>query len=451
MVKKVKYKPKFKAFIQEGLLIALLVSLVPFFVIVSLSPVDFQKYHIELQKVVPRSGEHIFWYEDLDGDKREEFMFMNNHQKGNLAILTFDSQAKSLGQFNLNSFMPKTTVFLKPIFVDLNNDKVKEIIFFSQNKESVYLNILDYKKSAFILSDRFIAKIGFTKKSKLDYRIEWIDNRDVNNDGIKEIYFSIMAGFGLYPRNIYRYDFANDSLISSPNSAALKASFLFNESTLFVGTHAAANCGSDFPYPYADSLCWIFGYNENLQYAFTPIAFEGTPASFQSIDKTKEGIIAMYYNQSPYGYSAQVIYINKKGEITHRKNTVPSRLYTISIKGKAQQILQEFKGATYFFNTETGTTGEEISDLRNCAYKKSKDIDHDGEPEHFFYNGRFQQLLICRNNFKDIVTINLDLRKEVFLDYSTGIKEDGVEIIVHTTNNVFFYKAEFKSQMQLFC
>lgn len=432
---------KIVPFFSKGILISLLLSLVPSLIIILLTPIKFQKYLVEFEKKIPRTFERINWYNDLDVDGKEEFMVISNHQGASMALQIFDSEGEHLGQYNLSYFMPKTTVFLEPFFIDLNKDNVKEILLFSQNKDSVYLNIFDYKKLEFILSNRFITKIGLLPNSKLDYRIKWIDARDINNDSINEIYFAIITGFGLYPRNVFRYDFSNDSLISSPNIGAQVGTFQFSNSTLFVGSQASANCRPDFPYPYTDTCTWIFGFNENLEYTFKPISFAGYPASIPSITKTKEGIAAMYQNQGITGDTTQLVFVKQKGEITKRKQIVSSQIKPINIKGENQYLIMNRGNPNlYYFNNEKGTIGKEIKQLKNCVYRHSKDIDHDGEIEHFFYNYNFQQLIIARNDLQEHIAIDLDLRKEFFRAVTSGLKEAYVEIIVHTDLNVLFYK-----------
>lgn len=429
------------SFFSKGIVISLLLSLVPFVIIILLNPIDFQKYKISYEKKVPRSYENINWYEDLDGDGKEEYMDIYNHKGASMALLIYDSEGKHHGQYNLKYFMPKTTVFLEPFFIDLNKDNVKEILLFSQNKDSVYMSIFDYEKLEFILTDRFIAKIGLSANSKLDYRIIWIDARDVNNDRVKEIYFAIKTGFGLYPRNIYRYDFANDVLISSPNVGAQVATFQFSKSTLFVGSHASDNCGENYSYPYTDACSWIFGFNDKLEYKFKPIHFIGYPSSIASIVETQEGIAAIYQNQGSIGDTTQFVYINHKGKITNRKQIISSIIKPLIINRKIQYVLQNrINNKIYYFNIEKGIIGKEIKTLYNCGYKSSKDIDSDGEIEHFFYTNNFQQLIIARNNLQNNVAIDLNLRKENFRTVTSGFKKDYVELIVHTDFYMFYFK-----------
>ncbi|OQY02795.1 MAG: hypothetical protein B6I20_06465 [Bacteroidetes bacterium 4572_117] len=153
----------------SSIVITLLLSLVPALVIILLEPIEFNKYIVEFEKKESRIYDNINWHKDLDNDGKEEYIDVYNHKGASMAIQIYDSEGKNQGQFNLNYFIPKTTVFLDPFFVDLNKDNVKEILLFSQNKDSVYLNVFDYKKQEFILTDRFIAKIGLKPKAKLGY------------------------------------------------------------------------------------------------------------------------------------------------------------------------------------------------------------------------------------------------------------------------------------------
>ncbi len=425
----------------KELFVSLLLSFLPALLIISLSPLKFDKYLYAFQKELPRTSELIYWYENIDTDNKYEHFRIYNHKNSGLAISICNSKQKIIEQLNLNYFMPKSIGFIKPFFIDFNKDNVKELLVFTQNKDSIYLNIADLNKDEFILKDRFITKIGLSNKSKLDFDIRWVDTIDVNNDGIKEIYFMINTGFGLFPRNIYRYDFVNDSLVSSPNAGAkINNTIFLNKEILFVYTKASNNCKKDFPYPYPDTCSWIFGFNKNLKYAFEPIPFAGVPSSFTSMVKTGDGVVAVFNNNESKGDTTQLVHINSKGELTKRKHFFDSRIYTIDVKGAIKNIIH-FKNTNkfHYINLKEGSIGKEIRQLKECSYISSKDIDNDGEIEHFFITENLQQLIIARNDLKSFLTVNLDISKENIVNVNSKFENNYGEIIIHTQANALFY------------
>ena len=297
-MKKKQFINKIKNFFQKNIISVLILALIPAGIIILINPIDFKKYQIKLNSSQINNNSNIRVYEDLNNDGKEEYIKLYNLTMGTLGLVVYNSELKSLGQYNSQFYMPAVYGINKINFEDINNDSFKEIIYFSQNNDSLYLSIFSYKELDFLLKERFISKIGLNDKKGYNYY--WLTSCDINNDKNKEIYFSVIAGFSLYPRKIFRYDFANDSLITSLDVGAKQnvITFYYNKGEPFFisGSAAADNCHEGFPFEYRDTCAWLLFYDKDLKFASKPIPFTGKPSSIKNIYRYKNSFITLFHN-----------------------------------------------------------------------------------------------------------------------------------------------------------
>jgi len=272
----------------------LLLAIFPAMIIILLQPIRFSPLIFELYQVNP---DYIVFYEDLENDgKAERFTFGNEGKEGHAHIMYYNDKEELVGQYNSNYPKDTSRGILKPYAIDINKDGIKDLVFATMHQDSVFLEAFDYKAEKGILNTRFITTVGINNTQHLDHYLNWLGHYDANNDSIPELYFSIAAGFALYPRRIFRYDFANDSLIASINTGAgdLYGKILKydNSMQLICGSIANGNIPDEYPYPYHDSTTWIFAFDKNLNLTFPPKHY-GTHPGGTEYPFFKDGFI--YY------------------------------------------------------------------------------------------------------------------------------------------------------------
>ncbi|MBN1925614.1 MAG: histidine kinase [Prolixibacteraceae bacterium] len=296
------------------------VALIPTIVIIILLPNHFQKYYVQhtITRSVDKENLNQYdYYHDLNGNGIKEKLQVKNFY-GKFGCCIVDKEAtETQRQFNFYGKITDESLLSLPIYSDINNDGFDEVFVFTQKKDSIFLNGFDYYNNEEVLYGRFITTVGIGN-GKYDYMIENIAGYDRNNDRIPEIYFSITGNFALYPRRLFAYDIANDSLISSINTGAnfIDPGTIVTDTclTIFIMSSASENCDSDFPYPYPDTCAWIFGFNKDLELSFNPIQIPGRGSRFlgnQILNNT-----CYYIEQATRSDSTinQLKGINSKGE-----------------------------------------------------------------------------------------------------------------------------------------
>ncbi len=317
---KVKQLFQKSGFISIGLFNPLVLGILPAIIIIISNPFQFEHYIFDPN---PIREERIVFYTDLEKDGAHEKMVLGKEINNALYLLTYDDRDELLDQYNFNGTKAQTREPYIPYGCDMDGDKIKDLMIFTQRQDSLFLNVFSYNRKKLLKEDRFITKIGGYNE-KLDFNIRNIGAFDVNKDGGKEFYFSVAGGFSLFPRRLFRYDLNNDSLICSINmGAAHLGGELFDngDSALILSSGIAyGNVSSDFPYPYNDSCSWIFGFDENLQFIFDPIPYGGFSGSLMSFIPYENYFFSIHgiYNRTTHRNT--LIKFNVKGEVLSEKH-----------------------------------------------------------------------------------------------------------------------------------
>ncbi|MCF6184286.1 MAG: histidine kinase [Bacteroidales bacterium] len=448
-MKKKQLKETFKHLFFNAVTLVLLLALIPAFIIILIHPVNFQKYQIKLNKKVLNKTE-ISSYKDLNYDGKQEYIYLNNYTNRTLSMLIYTSDMEHTGQYNSEYYMPDALSRNKIYCEDIDNDSIKEIIYFSQNKDSLFLSIFSYKELKFLLKERFITTIGLNGKHDYDYN--WLTSVDINNDNVKEIYFSVIAGYALYPRKLFRYDLAHDSLITSPDVGAKQFAKSFTSESgklIFLsGSRAADNCHNGFPFAYKDSCVWFFVYDKDLKFITAPERFAGKPSSITDIYKYGENYTAIFINLGTYGENNEILIINPKGKIINRINT--------PIKSKYENLINLKIGKKYhFFIAENSLDNIFYFEFfpEKQVFKETRlskklngyqppyifDIDKDNEDEFFLISFVDNSLYLYRNNLTNEVKVPVDADFRGIENISSKVIDKDIKIIITTKSKVYFY------------
>lgn len=441
-------KIKVKNFFSSSLVFVLLLALVPSIIIILINPIDFQKYKIKLNHTRINNNA-VYTYKDLKYDGKGEYIKMYNFRNSPLGIQIYNSDTEHCGQYNSKYYMPECMSGNRIYCEDINNDSVKEIIFFSQNYDSLFLSIFNYDKLDFLLKDRFITTIGLNEKKDYDYF--WLTSSDINHDKVKEIYFSIIGGFALYPRKIFRYDFANDSLISSLNVGAQQdVRPFFNDSGepfFLAGSRATDNCYKNFPYEYRDTCSWLFAYNQDLKLITKPKSFLGKPSSIQGIYKHGEKYLALFSNKGTYGEKSKILSLNMQGKITDSLiisgDYINEKLIKINIGNKDLFFIIEYnndhiKNFEYFPDKRILKQTNLSKKIKMFHQSNIIDIDKDGEEEYVFLNFADNSIYLYRNNLKNPVQIPVDYDFGALIEVSSKVTDNTVKLIISTSSKFYF-------------
>ncbi len=240
-----------------------------------------RKYTLELVHEENRERSKLLtFFEDIDHDGSKERFDITNYRNKFAACLYRENETSLLRQFNFYGNVPSQEDLNMPIFNDVNKDGVKELFVFTQKNDSIFINGVDLVRYKVILKARFVTTIGKGGLDK-DFVIRFIINHDSNNDGVKEMYFSINGGYALYPRKLMAYNYVEDTFLSSINTGSqhyVTPVLKDGNMLLYSATLATDNCPTDFEYPYPDQVARLFVFDDQLQLVSEPIAFEGEGA-----------------------------------------------------------------------------------------------------------------------------------------------------------------------------
>jgi len=246
------------------------------------------------------------------------------------------------------------------ISMDVNLDGVKEVILFTQNADSLFLNVFDYAQTAIVVESRFVTRLG-GYNSKQDFDLHSLGSFDTNGDLIPELFLMIDAGFALNPRRLFRYDYANDSIIASINTGAALmpgvGSIINGEYRIMVSASAYGNTSPEYPELYHDSCGWIFGFDQNLQMLFEPVSTGSYPFQLSPINIINGKGYCFASSRNTASNLNRLLIVNFDGAIEEGpafpENSF-SRIDHISSKGKPLYYLTEYGlDKTYFLEPAT--------------------------------------------------------------------------------------------------
>ncbi len=282
--------------------INLLVALVgTIFIIYFLPNNFFAKYRVDkIYKGKAGINSHQF-LEDLNNDGNEEQIIFdyNKTSLGHvLMILTKDGKNLYYEALPSGYYFVENRMVHNNFFCDYNGDGIKELFFLTLYNDTVYLDIRSFDKG---LED---SRIRVHKpicryllwNGKPDVYQTSMYFADLNNDGYKDVIFSLNGTYAIQPRRAFVYDIRNNILYQSPKTSVNYYGFVYDEeSGLMLNSNFAT--GNTLPlsylelfknsknedslayynrlkiigYKYGDFSSYIFVLNKKLEFQFPPI------------------------------------------------------------------------------------------------------------------------------------------------------------------------------------
>lgn len=434
---------------QRSWLNPLLLALFPAVIIILLQPVKFDRFIFDLNQRYD-VNQFMKWHEDTENDKRKETFSLVTETAGIPSLVYYNDKSKIINQHNFNYTFPKTRLRKKPSFADFNNDGVKDISIFTQNKDSLFLNIFDYKNDGDIITNRFITTIG-GYNDKLDYEITTLGFYDTNSDSIPEFYFSVAAGFALYPRRLFRYDVAYNSLINSINTGAgnMSGRFFHKEDSIAIVVSGIANGNTRpwYPFPYHDSTSWAFTFDQDLNLKFPPKSFGKNPSSVGGIVQDKNFVYFMFSENNSFNTESKLFKMNWGGEITDSIEydyPIIRHFRTMYIKGKKHFYFQKYNDSQYLIlNTNTFTTKpfnkNKFNNQISLAFEN--DINNDGEIEYILYNRLKKELFVCDDGFQfsGLISNEMDYLRFITTNFFKELGYGELSVVTDKESQIYRY------------
>ena len=240
-------------------------------------PNYFTKYNIELKESnsLQRPTQRVY-FKDLNNDGNSEKIICYKNNKGNACFEIENADGGIIDQWNFKHKFNGNHHRL--YFADANDNGFNEIYLFTQQQDSVFLNISEpLVKKGIHKTAIFIDVIGIHNRDLKSSTNSLSVGTKKNNNGVKDIYFDLTAGFSGTPRNVYKYNVSSNALLKSPhltNTLSITSIKDINndgfDEILFSG-YANGN-EIDTCYTSRSDYCsWITVLDHNLNFLFEPI------------------------------------------------------------------------------------------------------------------------------------------------------------------------------------
>ncbi|MFB6320175.1 sensor histidine kinase [Saccharicrinis sp. FJH54] len=386
------------------------------------------------------------FYKDINDDGNiEKFMFGNN-AAGNLFFNLYNVNDELIEQINCDHPTIRSYRFIHPMFIDKANDNFAELIVFTQNKDTIFLNRFDFKTLTWLKKNIFVTVVGNVFSKGENFTIEWITEKPDQSD---ILYFVINSGFSMFPRRIFGYNFQNDKIIKSLNTGSqqrVRAFYKEDGRMFFLSlTHAANNCSSAYPFPYHDTCVWIFSYDNDLKLKGKPKYLRGKGSGNDIYRIDDSSFVCSYWNYGSFGHPSALLKLTESGEITDSLNIhflYAPRLNRINIKKRDYFVLIGEKDKmtnSYLFNPETfGLKDNPFKRL--IFFDKSPmncDVDHDGQSELILVNPIENSITIQSNNLKHKNKLKFPIQERYVSNISSKSEQRSGHILLTTDQSVY--------------
>lgn len=265
---------------MESLLAAVIA--IPFAVLIYvLLPLHNQKYKLELQNTNYPNWLNCILYSDLDSDGNSEMIRLKS-DSGIPAIAITKHETGVNHQINLKG---EWVEIFQPVVMDYNSDGYKELVVFLFEGDSLLLGLI----KAFPLSEQEVLYVNLDRVRLFQGKQDWIVNTavsDLTGDGYDDLVVSLIAGFTLHPRKLYRYDVRNHSI---KRQKEIFLSNIYNPLVVdlngdgikeITGYSYAPNNNPDSTGLYSDSNSHLFLFNPDLELIFPARELGGISSRF---------------------------------------------------------------------------------------------------------------------------------------------------------------------------
>jgi hypothetical protein len=456
--------------LKEYITHPIFISLIIWAILVVLIPPFFLKFRIKHIHDEYTTQNVWDFFLDYDNDKLSEKISFDLNDPEQTKIIVSKNN-KILNQYDLK-YQP--AVISSVYAGDYNKDGYLELYVYTMNQDSIFLNVID----PFILRKTIITRrfIDFRRKAPQSAdipRIETVGMIEDQNNNFNDLIFFINTGYSKQPRNLYRYVISEDSLIKSPESAAVPTRCLvmdINNDSLpefILDVHATGNYDEEFPY--TDKYSWLMVLDNKLKFLFPPVKFSEHPSRLMVIPmKLKKHFRLIAFNDY-FGV-----------------DNIESSLNLLDIKGNRinEKPIGDFesiysyifinndynKNTFYFLKNRTAQINEidtsfQVINTINIPKVESGeplaflDANLDGEKEYLFQGSGNRSLIITQNNFKNAVSFDykeaqgIPLISQVLTAGSKPMLylrfNDYCSLIQYYRNPFFYFKYPFYGALYL--
>ncbi len=309
-------------------------------------PQYFLKYKLEVESVTDSKG-HRVYYVDLNKDGDFEILFGSKSDSFVIpaSFILFSPNGDLIDQWNFGADLVSTWGDRGDYwFFDSNDDGYKEVFLITHRNDSAFLSWtqpFSKQRLSFEINEVFI-----DHTTGRDFDIKGKMHFSKSRDGSSQLFFGLMAGRIGYPRNVYKYDFEEDSIYKSPHLTNLSFLDYYSElnsddkNGLILGSRSYGNQLDRTYTTRSDYSLWLNVFNEDLEFLFEPVEFALPFSELHVLPINNTGTTEL------------VLLINSQ-----RQEISPSKLLVYSIKGER---LREYELGLGIFSIYLDSNQENI-------------------------------------------------------------------------------------------
>lgn len=317
-------KPRLKnissnPFVQSAVVGALVTLLVYF-----IWDPPITKYNIEVNPMGQTNNDDVLWFvDDFNGDGNSERIRCFQEADGkSLDIVNYDHLGNLQEHHHYRGYNWSYRNF--PKIFDTNSDGIKELLYFDERNDSIFLNAVNLKDFSLQINHHFFHKIERHHDNYAFYSL-FHEFGDFDKDGTKELFFSFDAGYGLYPRGIFKIEFPSLAITGSPTEyMSLHSIELFDINSdglpeILPASSAPSN--SSYAKKYTDTCSYLLVLNLNLQPTFEPLKMQGNYSYTHCIPcfEADNLFFALCRSLSNMQKPAELMLLNSSGDILKSK------------------------------------------------------------------------------------------------------------------------------------
>ncbi len=453
-----KQKNKLLNIVASPFFLAIPITLIILFFL----PNPSSKYKIDLnsQRVLNKANSSILFC-DLDGDGNDEQVVeYHNLVNSEAAIKVLTNDYINYEAWN---FYGKFGSLGSDVCCgDVNNDGYKEILLIYYRDDSVFLAAIQpYPSKKVLFGDKFVTTIC-KRNGNIDYVIRNIQIADINNDGSKELVFSVLAGYSKQPRSIFAYDFINDSIIKSNSYGAKIARIeivnIASDSLpkIFCGSGTSGNISDSVGIPYGDYSSWFFGFNNKFELLYPPVENPNYPSSIDicafesdmgdsyivtSLTDVKKRQQTIYFMDLSIGDTS---FEKPTGNIHMLQSNESSILKPVIINDKSY-VLSGIKNGDFILVNEKLEVVKKETHLNILALQLIADLNKDGLNEFLFIKPNLD-IVIYDNNLENPTSYKVDQLSGTIKWGMVGVKHNNKkqdELYLSDGNKLYFFSYSF--------
>ena len=285
-------------------------------------------------------------YIDVDNDGISERITPYTHQLTDLTYITLNSAElkNDIGAYHLKRKISKNS---QHFFDDYNGDKIRDLIIYTINMDTLFVSILDVKKE-----HEYIDELPLIVRTPL-FNKQWDLDRvrgnlyDFDNDGKLELLTCIRTAHSVPMRGFIIYDFEENKITSKFLTAQAVTNYYINDfnndsnAEILYTTTAPGNFDKNLRHNDWESRFMILNSKLELIYESEVLGVYPSSTGLSIIDIENEPRIFITAHQNKKNEGASIIAFNNNLEELN-KVTFPEDVQSVScfvFKDKNKEIL----------------------------------------------------------------------------------------------------------------